>query len=177
KVDLHLWRRLFVLFLLLGFLGFVFLLVFVLIRGGVVVVLFFPGLVLGFFLFVFVFFFVLVGIAGVQFVVGQEGRALVFEQREVEDAAGGIEVRFRLAQAPGRTDDGLPVAIGQEIKPLAVGIPGGAEAVDAVGGDGGGLAGVGVVNPDLRIRVVGGADIREPLAVGGPGEIRKAVSL
>ena len=80
---------------------------------------------------------------------------------------------LRLAQAPRRRHGGLEVALGEEIHPLAIRTPDRAGAVHPVAGERRRAAGFEVVQPELGISVVGDPDIGQPLAVRGPGEIRK----
>ena len=82
-----------------------------------------------------------------------------------------VEERLGLAVAPRAAHEGPELAVGQEVEPLAVGGPGRRGAAGAVGGQGDRGAVRGTVEPDPRQLVVAGGDVREPRAVGGPGEV------
>src|SRR5882724_2619234 len=80
-------------------------------------------------------------------------------------------MRFRLPRAPRRLNRGLERSVGQEVQPLAVGAPRGANAVVAVGGKRLNCARIHVVKADLQELVCRGLNEAQPTAVGRPSQI------
>ena len=106
-----------------------------------------------------------------EFVGREEGRTQTGRESLLVHLDGAIEVRGRLARAPGGADGGLEVAVGEEIKELAVGTPDGIGTVVAVRGEGLDGAGLDVEDFDLLVLVVGLFGVGEPSAVAGPTEV------
>jgi hypothetical protein len=108
---------------------------------------------------------------GLQFVGGGEREDVLAGEAQGIDPGRLVEVGLGLARPPGAADDALEIAVGQEIEPFPVAAPGRRIGVDAVVGQRGDVPGLDVEEHDRREAVVGGLNIGQPAAVGGPGEV------
>jgi hypothetical protein len=100
-----------------------------------------------------------------------EGERLLGRQPDGVDLGRLVEIGFGLTRSPGAAHRAVEPAVRQEVEPFPVGAPGRVVGIDPVVGQLGRLPRFGVEKQDLAEAVRGPADVGEPAAVGGPGQV------